>query len=946
MKRWLLVLWVMSCVVHADLSGVFVGIDPGHGGSDPGAIANGLQESTLNLQTALALKTFLEADGAKVVLSRSSDISLTDEGSGRTELVTRARFFNSQDVDYMFSVHHNAFPANPQANGVLAYVARGNCNAPSKSGPLAERTVAQVMKTTQLNAMQGANGSRCSGKNGVFEWGAVVVTETKMPAVLQEISFITNLAEAAKLSDPEYVRQNGWAMYAGLADFLGKSPQPYQAKDHSQPQGILRVLRDDIALESPALLDFGAVEIGAPQTISLHLYNSGSGDVSWVSALEQQNKAFQVSAQASCANLAPGAQCTVQVIFAPQTTGELTETLRFDPYDDPTDTLFSLNLSGTGIETIVAKPNPDCQEAQCTVGDGSAASCSEALLRQALQQATEVTLHCPGAVITLTQPFIITQAVSLRGAREENTQAFPILDGGGQTQLFIVQPPGTLTLEQLTLRNGYANATCGGAVQVLEEAGLHLRNVTLRDNRAENATQCGGGAVFVDLGGSLQIENALLADNQAGLGGALYFHGAHLRISDSLWLNNHASDATKQGKGGAMLMHGSAGDSETGGQALLERNLFVNNQAQAQGGAVWSLGTFLLRITSSAFIGNQAVTDLESDSGGYGGAVASNGQLTCTHCSLVYNHAGFLGGALYNASATHTITLKNSVLAYNSANNDGLQWAVAQHCEGKLSDEGGNWQFPGPNSDTSSADQACSSQISIADPLIKPPADDSTYQADDGLSALRQALLPTPQAASPLINAAVADGCTEFDLTGKLRASSEDIQPQCDSGAVEWRANAPAPQPGSGLALDLEQLTFAVTDSVFQPVLQANGESLKSGATLDQSQTVTVAMDIVPQNAHQNIPLDTVIVAEYLPPGLSYGLWFTRNGPQWQAWDGNLSTLPVTQSAQTLGALYRLEIFHGPFANLPGQFTLFAGYLTPQNVLIYNGGAWMRFTIR
>lgn len=57
-------------------------IDPGHGGSDPGATGNGLQEKTLTLQIALALRTILtnEYEGVTVLLSRTSDqyVSLSD----------------------------------------------------------------------------------------------------------------------------------------------------------------------------------------------------------------------------------------------------------------------------------------------------------------------------------------------------------------------------------------------------------------------------------------------------------------------------------------------------------------------------------------------------------------------------------------------------------------------------------------------------------------------------------------------------------------------------------------------------------------------------------------------------------------------------------------------------------------------------------------------------
>lgn len=957
MNRALFGLLLLATAVHADLSGVFVGIDPGHGGPDPGAVANGLQENTLNLQTAFALREFLEADGAKTVMSRETDISLTEEGSGRVELVTRARFFNSEDVDYMLSVHHNAFPANPNANGVLAYVARGNCNAPSKSGPLAAKTVQRVMASTEANAMQGANGSRCSGKEGVFEWGAVIVTETKMPAVLQEISFMTNLAEADKLADPDYVRRNGWAVYAGLVDFLGGEPKPYQAKDASAPQGQLAVLENGVQIEPGAFLDFGQVEIGQAQTRALHLTNTGDATLSWSAVLQDPKQGFTWSS-ADCVQLEPGDQCAAEITFSPQATGTLETELRFDPRDDPVETWFSVTVTGVGMETFSPPPvpTPMCQDQTCALGDGSADSCSESLIQQALEQGNVLELNCPGAVIRVRQPLVVDDKLTLRGKTAD--AAMPILDGGGENQLFIVRPDAELTLENLALHRGLADNTCGGAVQVLEQGTLTLRNTTLRGNQARGASQCGGGAVFVDLRGELRVENSLFADNQAVLGGALYFHGAALHVADSGWLANRAVDADsnpdQQGQGGAVYLHGGVlpeGEA-TGGQVLFERNAFAANHATRFGGALWTLGAFPARITNSVFNHNRAVSDETSDSGGQGGAIAGNGALACAHCTLLHNHAGFLGGAWYRPipkdDTMAPIVLENSVIAYNTANNDGLGWRVAQHCEGSFEDSGGNFQFPGPNADPTSGDTACVATLTIADPLIATPTSDAP-PSDSDLSTLRQLVTPELAANSPLIHAAKLELCAEVDFSGKNRVPHAGGDASaCDSGAMEWReaVDDSEPKTGTGLALDLAKLVPAKTDSRFRPVLLANETTYASGANLAQTQTTTVAMDLFPQASDQTTPVNTVILAEYLPPGLDHGLWFVRDGPQWQVWNGDLFTLPAAEREQVLGQEYRLTIFQGPFANLPGTFTIFAGYLTQESMLIYNGGAWLRFTIR
>lgn len=252
MRRLMLLLCCMllSPDPRADLSGIEVGIDPGHGGGDPGAIAFDLNEKDLNLVTALALKDYLEADGAKVVMTRDTDISVTSAVSGKTELVARANFFNSQGVDYMISVHHNS-AFNSAANGVLAYIARGVC--PYRSGKMAGEVVPRILESTGLKPMGGANGTPCSGRPGVFEWNATVVAETYMPALLAEISFMSHPEEAERLQDPAYLRRNGWALYAGFVDYLGRTPLPF-VEETAKPELHLPV--DESEGLSPFGVDF------------------------------------------------------------------------------------------------------------------------------------------------------------------------------------------------------------------------------------------------------------------------------------------------------------------------------------------------------------------------------------------------------------------------------------------------------------------------------------------------------------------------------------------------------------------------------------------------------------------------------------------------------------------------------------------------------------------
>ena len=77
---------------------VFIGV--GHGGSDPGAVANGVKEKDLNLSIALACKDMLEKHGVSVKMSRASDENDT--------LSEEIKECNAYAPDLAVEIHNNA----------------------------------------------------------------------------------------------------------------------------------------------------------------------------------------------------------------------------------------------------------------------------------------------------------------------------------------------------------------------------------------------------------------------------------------------------------------------------------------------------------------------------------------------------------------------------------------------------------------------------------------------------------------------------------------------------------------------------------------------------------------------------------------------------------------------------------------------------------------------
>jgi N-acetylmuramoyl-L-alanine amidase len=200
-----LLLFVAAPAAQASLSGLKIGIDPGHGGSAPGAVGpTGLTEKEINLNTSLFLRDYIQADGATAYLTRTTDVDVS--------LSDRTDYFNSIPVDRAISVHHNASgTASANYTGVHVYLGMGW----TTSGDLAYDVVHHFEDHMHI----GFVWSNCTpSREGVYESDFHMVRETTMPSILTECSFISNWAEEYRLYDLNYNFQNAWAIYAGTCD--------------------------------------------------------------------------------------------------------------------------------------------------------------------------------------------------------------------------------------------------------------------------------------------------------------------------------------------------------------------------------------------------------------------------------------------------------------------------------------------------------------------------------------------------------------------------------------------------------------------------------------------------------------------------------------------------------------------------------------------------------
>jgi len=206
-----------------DLSGYTICVDAGHGGTDPGAVANGVEEKNVNLEIALKVAKLLEEDGARVVLTRNGDyyVSLSD----------RVRIANSADCDIFISIHANA-ASDTSASGFEVYHYYGS----TRGNLLATYVDEEIAKEIPLK------------NRGVKEAGFYVIKYTTMPAILIETGFVTNTNDVSIITDKDYQWRYAYAILHGVQRYFGvpvHDPLPKVTSIRfAQHDGYFRVVLD------------------------------------------------------------------------------------------------------------------------------------------------------------------------------------------------------------------------------------------------------------------------------------------------------------------------------------------------------------------------------------------------------------------------------------------------------------------------------------------------------------------------------------------------------------------------------------------------------------------------------------------------------------------------------------------------------------------------------
>ncbi|WP_068674086.1 N-acetylmuramoyl-L-alanine amidase [Oceanobacillus sp. Castelsardo] len=174
-------------------------LDPGHGGSDPGAVGHGLKEKDVVLDIALQIRSILEKgyENVKIKMSRTTDSSKS--------LRQRTNEANAWGAHYYISIHCNAF--NGKANGYEDFIYSGLNDA------------SQSAKYRNFMHREIANGIALNNR-GKKKANFHVLRETRMPAFLSENGFIDNHSDATLMKQATWRKKIAQGHANGIAKAL------------------------------------------------------------------------------------------------------------------------------------------------------------------------------------------------------------------------------------------------------------------------------------------------------------------------------------------------------------------------------------------------------------------------------------------------------------------------------------------------------------------------------------------------------------------------------------------------------------------------------------------------------------------------------------------------------------------------------------------------------
>ena len=208
-------------------------IDPGHGGSDPGKYNKrvGVEEKAMALDTSLRLAKLLQADGYKVVLTRTDDRQLADNKID--DLVKRAEIAQRARADLFISIHYNSVESGAdRVTGVEVFTLTPQHQYSTSDATHEDddgaRTFLPGNRFDHWNTVVGYAVDRAmhdrlrTADRGLKRARFKVLVLAPCPALLVESGYLSNDAEARKIATPAYRQQIAEAIESGISGYASQ----------------------------------------------------------------------------------------------------------------------------------------------------------------------------------------------------------------------------------------------------------------------------------------------------------------------------------------------------------------------------------------------------------------------------------------------------------------------------------------------------------------------------------------------------------------------------------------------------------------------------------------------------------------------------------------------------------------------------------------------------
>ena len=168
-------------------------IDAGHGGSDYGAIRNGINEKDITLDVAKRVEALLKKEGYAVKMTRTSDVYVSLQG--------RCDISNAYDPDIFVSIHVNS-SVRPEITGIETHYYHQE-----------SMSLAQTLHSSLASNINSKN-------RGLFKSKFYVINHTTAPSILMEIGFISNDGERAQLVSEKRKQDTAKAIAEGVKNYF------------------------------------------------------------------------------------------------------------------------------------------------------------------------------------------------------------------------------------------------------------------------------------------------------------------------------------------------------------------------------------------------------------------------------------------------------------------------------------------------------------------------------------------------------------------------------------------------------------------------------------------------------------------------------------------------------------------------------------------------------